>query len=239
MRILKSWVWCSPSSIICCTYDMVNEVNITTPFSSLKFRWNHLSLRRLLQRKKQKRGTHPSFFSSFFIRTIAMISASHIQTLTEAFLDGSSGFLVDIRVSEGNAISILLDDDEGTSIEKCIALSRYLESELDRDAEDFSLDVSSPGLDQPLKLHRQYVKNLGRDVQLKISGAGKVEGKLVRATESDVTIMIREKRRIEGRKAKEWVEEELTYPLDDLDWTKVQVSFKGNDKDQTITESSK
>jgi ribosome maturation factor RimP len=168
-----------------------------------------------------------------------MISASHIQTLTEAFLEGSSGFLVDIRVSEGNAISILLDDDEGTSIEKCIALSRYLESELDRDAEDFSLDVSSPGLDQPLKLHRQYVKNLGRDVQLKISGAGKVEGKLVRAAESDVTIMIREKRRIEGRKAKEWVEEELTYPLDDLDWTKVQVSFKGNDKDQTITESSK
>jgi len=99
---------------------------------------------------------------------------------------------------------------------------------LDRDAEDFSLDVSSPGLDQPLKLHRQYVKNLGRDVQLKISGAGKVEGKLVRATESDVTIMIREKRRIDGRKAKEWVEEELTYPLEELDWTKVQVSFKGN-----------
>jgi len=77
-------------------------------------------------------------------------------------------------------------------------------------------------------LHRQYVKNLGRDVQLKVTGAGKVEGKLVQATESEVTIMIREKRRIEGRKAKEWVEEELTYPLIDLDWTKVQISFKGN-----------
>ena len=83
---------------------------------------------------------------------------------------------MDVRVSEGNAISILLDDDEGTSIAKCIALSRHMEDELDRDAEDFSLDVSSPGLDQPLKMHRQYQKNIGRDVQLKIRDAGKVAG---------------------------------------------------------------
>lgn len=157
-----------------------------------------------------------------------MIQASHIESLAEAFLEGGTGFLVGVRVSEANAISILLDDDEGTSIEKCMALSRHLESELDRDAEDFSLDVSSPGLDQPLKMHRQYVKNLGRDVQLKVTGAGKVEGTLVRASEDSVTVLIREKRRIEGRKAKEWVEEELTYALSDLDWTKVQISFKGN-----------
>ena len=157
-----------------------------------------------------------------------MINATTIRTLTEAHLEGGSGFLVDVRVSEGNAISILLDDDEGTSIEKCMALSRHLESILDRDAEDFSLDVSSPGLDQPLRLHRQYLKNIGRQVQLKVTDAGKVEGKLTQALEDQITIVIREKRRIEGRKAKEWVEEEKTYPLSDLDWTKVQISFKGN-----------
>lgn len=134
--------------------------------------------------------------------------------------------MVDVRVSEGNAISILLDDDEGTSIAKCIALSRHLEDELDRDAEDFSLDVSSPGLDQPLKMHRQYQKNIGRDVQLKIRDAGKVAGKLIAATEDEIIIQIREKRRIEGRKAKEWVEEDHAYALEALDWTKVQVSFK-------------
>jgi ribosome maturation factor RimP len=133
---------------------------------------------------------------------------------------------VDVRVSEGNAISILLDDDEGTSIAKCIALSRHLEDELDRDAEDFSLDVSSPGLDQPLKMHRQYQKNIGRDVQLKIREAGKVAGKLIAATEDEIIIQTREKRRIEGRKAKEWVEEDHAYALEALDWTKVQVSFK-------------
>ena len=134
--------------------------------------------------------------------------------------------MVDVRVSEGNAISILLDDDEGTSIAKCIALSRHLEDELDRDAEDFSLDVSSPGLDQPLKMHRQYQKNIGRDVQLKIRDAGKVAGKLIAATQDEIIIQTREKRRIEGRKAKEWVEEDNAYALEALDWTKVQVSFK-------------
>ena len=157
-----------------------------------------------------------------------MINATSVRELAEAHLAGGTGFIVDVRVSDGNAVSILLDDDEGTSIEKCMALSRHLESMLDRDAEDFSLDVGSPGLDQPLKMHRQYLKNIGRNVQMKIADAGKVEGKLTKATEEAITIVIREKRRIEGRKAKEWVEEEQTYPLSDLDWTKVQISFKGN-----------
>ena len=97
---------------------------------------------------------------------------------------------------------------------------------MDRDAEDFSLDVSSPGLDQPLKMHRQYQKNVGRDVQLKIRDAGKVVGKLIAATEDEIVIQTREKRRIEGRKAKEWVEEDHAYAIESLDWTKVQVSFK-------------
>ena len=155
-----------------------------------------------------------------------MIQEQNVLNLAKAYLEGGTGFVVDVRVSEGNAISILLDDDEGTSIAKCIALSRHLEDELDRDAEDFSLDVSSPGLDQPLKMHRQYQKNIGRDVQLKIREAGKVVGKLIAATEDEIIIQTREKRRIEGRKAKEWVEEDHAYALEALDWTKVQVSFK-------------
>jgi ribosome maturation factor RimP len=73
---------------------------------------------------------------------------------------------------------------------------------------------------------RQYTKNIGRDVQLKIHEAGKVEGKLISATENEVVIQTREKRRIEGRKAKEWVEEDHMYALEQLEWTKVQVSFK-------------
>jgi ribosome maturation factor RimP len=155
-----------------------------------------------------------------------VIQEQTIRDLAQSYLEGGAGFVVDVRVREGNVISILLDDDEGTSIAKCIELSRHLEDELDRDSEDFSLDVSSPGLDQPLKMLRQYTKNIGRDVQLKIHEAGKVEGKLISATENEVVIQTREKRRIEGRKAKEWVEEDHMYALEQLEWTKVQVSFK-------------
>jgi ribosome maturation factor RimP len=160
--------------------------------------------------------------------TIAVIQESTIRQLAKAFLEGTPGFIVDVRVGEGNSISILLDDDDSTNITSCIALSKHLEDELDRDVEDFSLDVSSPGLDQPLKMQRQFQKNIGREVQLKVSNAGKIEGELISATEETVTIKTREKMRVEGRKAREWVEEESTYVLSDLDWTKVQVSFKQN-----------
>jgi len=201
---------------------MVNEVNIHTVFFSLKFKKVDVYLQRNKRERKTKRGVYPSFF----LRIFTMIDANQIKTIAESFLAEGSGFLVDVRVSEGNSISILLDDDEGTSIEKCMALSRHLESSLDRDVEDFSLDVSSPGLDQPLRLHRQYLKNIGRLVQVKVTDAGKVEGKMIKASEEEITLVVREKRRIEGRKAKAWIEEEQTFPLNGLDWTKVQVSFK-------------
>ena len=96
-----------------------------------------------------------------------MITAATIREIAEAHLEGTPGFIVDVRISEGNHIRVLLDHDVATSIEHCMDLHRQLESSLDREAEDFSLDVSSPGLDQPLMLHRQYVKNIGRHVQVK------------------------------------------------------------------------
>lgn len=155
-----------------------------------------------------------------------MITADTIRQLAEAHLEGSPGFLVDVRVGEANQIRILLDHDESTSIEDCMALHRYLESELDRNVEDFSLDVSSPGLDQPLQMHRQYMKNIGRTVQVKPVDGAKVEGELVAVDEAGITLKIREKRRIEGRKAKEWVEEEQVWPFEQIQSTKVVISFK-------------
>ena len=155
-----------------------------------------------------------------------MITADTIRQLAEAHLEGTPGFLVDVRVAEGNQIRVLLDHDASTSIEDCMALHRHLESELDRNVEDFSLDVSSPGLDQPLKLHRQYVKNIGRTVQVKPVEGAKVEGELVAVDEAGITVKIREKRRIEGRKAKEWVEEDQVWPFEQIQSTKVVISFK-------------
>ena len=155
-----------------------------------------------------------------------MITASTIREIAESHLEGTPGFIVDVHVSEGNHIKVLLDHDVSTSIEDCMALHRHLESSLDRNVEDFSLDVSSPGLDQPLKMQRQYVKNIGRSVQVKPVEGPKVEGELVRVDDEAITLKIREKRRIEGRKAKEWVEEEQVWPLNQIASTKVVISFK-------------
>ncbi len=155
-----------------------------------------------------------------------MITASTIREIAESHLEGTPGFIVDVHVSEGNHIKVLLDHDVSTSIEDCMALHRHIESSLDRDVEDFSLDVSSPGLDQPLKMHRQYVKNIGRSVQVKPVEGPKVEGELIRVDDDALTLKIREKRRIEGRKAKEWVEEEVVWPFTQIASTKVVISFK-------------
>lgn len=155
-----------------------------------------------------------------------MITAQQIRDWADAFLEGTAGFLVDVHVGEANQIRVLLDNDVATSIEDCMALSRHLESMMDRDVEDFALDVSSPGLDQPLKLERQYRKNIGRTVQVKPTGAAKVEGELTAVEGEEIELTIREKRRIEGRKAKEWVEEQVRFRVPDLDWTKVTITFK-------------
>ena len=184
-----------------------------------------------LRMKKLRGAATPLFLASTpgkqpIHSGLNMITADTIRQLAEAHLEGSPGFLVDVRVGEANQIRILLDHDESTSIEDCMALHRYLESELDRNVEDFSLDVSSPGLDQPLQMHRQYMKNIGRSVQVKPVDGAKVEGELVAVDEAGITLKIREKRRIEGRKAKEWVEEEQVWPFEQIQSTKVVISFK-------------
>lgn len=160
-----------------------------------------------------------------------MIDVKTISALAEDFLDGTPGFLVDVQVAAGNVIRISLDNDNSTSIENCMALSRHIEGFLDRDEEDFSLDVGSPGLDQPIKVLRQYRKLIGKQVMVLPNYGKKVEGELVSIEEEDGSVKsfvlnTREKKRIEGRKAKQWVEEELSFNTCDLEWTKVIISFK-------------
>lgn len=169
----------------------------------------------------------PTSFESLWRRTpsTAVISKEHIQTLAEEHLEDTPGFLVEVVVSDGSNIRVVVDHDENTSIEFCMGLSRHIESSLDRELQDFSLDVLSPGLDQPLKLHRQYVKNVGREVSVMPVEGAKLEGLLTRVEEDHFVVQTREKRRIEGRKAKEWVEEDHSFAFGDVHWTKVNISF--------------
>ncbi len=158
-------------------------------------------------------------------QSTAVINKEHIQSLAEAHLEGTPGFLVDVVVSDGSNIRVIVDHDENTSIQFCMGLSRHIESSLDRELQDFSLEVLSPGLDQPLKLHRQYVKNVGREVAVMPIEGAKVEGLLTRVEEDHFVVQTREKRRIEGRKAKAWFEEDHTFKFSGVHWTKVSISF--------------
>lgn len=112
-----------------------------------------------------------------------MISEQLIKDLTSQHLEGTDRFAVSVAVRPDNRIRIFIDSDSRVLIEHCIELSKFIESQLDREAEDFELNVSSSGLDQPYKLSRQYIKNVGREVSVLQKDNTKIEGTLISADE--------------------------------------------------------
>jgi ribosome maturation factor RimP len=119
-----------------------------------------------------------------------MIEKIKILELVNAALDGSDKYLVNLKVTPDNRIYIDIDGDNGVTIDDCIALSRTVENSLDRNDEDFALDVSSAGADQPLKLTRQFVKNIGRDVEVVCFDGQKIEGQLTAANDTQITVHV-------------------------------------------------
>jgi ribosome maturation factor RimP len=117
-----------------------------------------------------------------------MISEQLIKDLTAQHLEGSDRFVVSIAVRSDNRIRIFIDSDTCVLIEHCIQLSKFIESQLDRDAEDFELNVSSSGLDQPYKLPRQYKKNIGREVDVLLKDNNKICGTLIAADETGFSV---------------------------------------------------
>ena len=117
-----------------------------------------------------------------------MIEKIKILDLVNQALEGSDKFLVNLKITPDNRIYVDIDGDNGVTIDDCIELSRAIESRLDRDEEDFALDVSSAGADQPLKLTRQLVKNIGREVEAVTFDGQKTVGELTAADEASVTL---------------------------------------------------
>lgn len=112
-----------------------------------------------------------------------MISEEKILNLVEEKIADTSFFIVDIKVSSGNKISVELDGDQGITIDDCVSVSRHIEFNLDREIEDFSLQVSSAGLDRPLRHHRQYIKNIGKEVMVITKDGNTFEGEIMAAQE--------------------------------------------------------
>ena len=104
-----------------------------------------------------------------------MITKETVASFIAPLLEDSDLFIVDIQVNPGNAIEVLVDKDSGLTIDDCKKVSRAVEGSLDREVEDFSLEVSSPGVGKPLLVKRQYFKNVGRNVAIKTIDGKKID----------------------------------------------------------------
>ena len=117
-----------------------------------------------------------------------MIEKIKILELVQGALEGTDKYLVNLKVTPDNRIYVDIDGDNGVNIDDCIELSRAVESQLDRDEEDFELNVSSAGADSPLKLTRQYVKNVGRDLEVVMFDGKEAEGTLENADDNGIVL---------------------------------------------------
>ena len=112
-----------------------------------------------------------------------MIKEEYIKALIEEKLAGTDLFLVSVKVKTGNQILVYIDGDRNVAISDCVALSRYVEHQYDREVEDFELHVSSAGIQQPLVMARQYQKNVGRDLEVTMPDDIVIQGTLVSAAD--------------------------------------------------------
>lgn len=117
-----------------------------------------------------------------------MIGEQFLKDLINGHLSGTDRFVVGVVVKPDNRIRVFIDSDTSVLIEHCIELSKFIESQLDRSKEDFELNVSSAGLDQPYKLARQYIKNVGREVSVTLADKRHLTGMLLSADNEGINI---------------------------------------------------
>lgn len=148
-----------------------------------------------------------------------MIDKDLIRKLAETELKGTDNFLVEAKVNTGNKIVVILDSDSSISIDDCIEVSRFIESNLDREMEDFELSVSSAGLDYPLKLKRQYKKYLKKEVSVLNIEGKKLKGVLTEIFEERIQLCIPANKK---KKTKELI---IEISFSDIKETKGIISF--------------
>ena len=136
-------------------------------------------------------------------------------------------FIVDVSVSKDNDIVLTVESEEGTiELDDCVALSRYFETKFDREVEDYSLTVSSAGLDQPFKVFRQFMKAVGTKVEVALKGGKKMVATLEAADQESITLKYVAKEAVEGKKKKELVEHLDRFTMDQVNAVRPYIEFK-------------
>ena len=154
-----------------------------------------------------------------------MIDSKKIKALVDEWLDGKEYFFVDATVDKENKIVVEIDHKEGVWIEDCCDLSRFIEAHLNRDEEDFELEVGSAGIGQPLKVLQQYKNNIGNEVEVMMADGKKVQGIMTDANESGYTLCFPEKQKVEGKKRPVLVEVTKEFKYDEVKCVKAVIQF--------------
>ncbi len=144
--------------------------------------------------------------------------------LKEAFQENNSLFLIDLNITKDNKISVVIDGDNGVSVNDCIAVSRKVEHNLDREEEDFSLEVSSAGVSEPLRLERQYRKNRGRKLQVTTNNE-KIEATLTEVDQNGIKLNWKAREPKPVGKGKHTVQKEAVLPYSEITDAKVMITF--------------
>lgn len=154
-----------------------------------------------------------------------MINKNIVEDIIKELIVDTDLYIVDITVSSNNSISVLIDSIDGVNLEKCIVLTKNFEGKLDREIEDYELQISSAGIGHPFIVPQQYEKNLGNQVEVLSSEGIKLSGKLIELTENGFIIEFDEKEKIEGKKKKVIVTKQKTFNHEEVKYIKDIISF--------------
>ena len=154
-----------------------------------------------------------------------MIDKSIVKTLVDEWLEGKEYFLTDLTISADDRIVVEIDHKDGVWIEDCVALSRHIEDGLNRDEEDFELEVGSAGIGQPFKVRRQYVIHVGDPVEVLTTAGRKLRGTLKELGDDTLTLTCQEKVKREGEKRPKLEDVDHVMPLTEVKECRYHLDF--------------
>lgn len=135
-------------------------------------------------------------------------------------------YIIEVTVSKDNDVEVTIESEEGkVELEDCVAISRFFETKFDRETEDYSLTVTSAGLDQPFKVLKQYIKAVGKKVEVQLKGGKKMIAALEAADEESITLRYSQKEAVEGKKKKEVVEHVDRFTMDQVNSVRPFIEF--------------
>lgn len=181
----------------------------------------------LCDRFDNRRGRQsPPICINPFNQDFKMIDRQLLTSTVEDAIKDTPVFLVEVKVTPDNSITVELDSPDGLDIDTCADITRKIESVFDRDAEDYALEVGSAGLTSPFKVRGQYLKNIGNQVEVLTKSGVKMKGTLTGVGDDDFTVAIAKKVKEPGAKRPVMVEEPVTMKMDDAKYVKYLIDFK-------------